>query len=70
MQRFDAFGAGFDPFVGRQSHPLEIGIFSFFAGRVVFAAQLDKRGGHSRTLAADSASFCHNFMIWLLFIFI
>ena len=39
----DAFGAGPDSFSGGNKYPLQIGVFSFLAGRIIFSAQLVAR---------------------------
>jgi hypothetical protein len=44
VQSFDTLGTGLDSLSRRDANPLKIWIFSFFAGWIIFAAQLDQRG--------------------------
>jgi len=46
VNRFDTFGASLNSFGRGQANPLEIRVFSSFAGGIKFAAQLYQLGGH------------------------
>ena len=74
MQRLYALGAGFNAFTGyqtclagRQAYPLDIGVFSGFGGRIIFAAQFDQSDAQLRCFSADSAVSRHKFVLKLLF---
>jgi hypothetical protein len=64
---FNAFGAGLNSFARCQSHPLQIGIFSFFDGRVVPTHQFFSLPDHFPLFSANGALPTHTPRLYKIF---